>query len=108
MANHSHQPIFRKRQSSGTVGNAIKQRIEELETALAQARAEIQAQTESQQQLEKALAGQQNLLHIVIDNLPDFIYYKDLESRFILDNLAHARFLGCYPKDLVGKSDLEL
>jgi len=44
--------------------------------------------------IEAKLASERNMLRAVIDNLPDPIYVKDREGRYILDNLAHVRFLG--------------
>lgn len=40
--------------------------------------------------------------------LPDFVYFKDLESRFLSVNPAHARHLGLKnPAEAVGKSDFD-
>ncbi len=47
----------------------------------------------------EALAQERNLLRTVIDNLPDYIYVKDTESRYILSNAAHARFLRAATSD---------
>jgi len=43
---------------------------------------------------EEALAKERNLLRTLIDNLPDYIYTKDLNSRFLVSNLANTRLLG--------------
>ena len=43
---------------------------------------------------EEALAEEHNLLLRIIDALPDNVYVKDLDGRFLLDNLAHRDFLG--------------
>ncbi len=53
------------------------------------------------------LVRERDLLRMVIDNLPDEIYAKDREGRFVLNNLTHARVFGVQPCDLVGKSDLD-
>ena len=37
------------------------------------------------------LVQERDLLRMVIDNLPDFIYAKDKQGRFVLNNTAHAR-----------------
>jgi len=47
----------------------------------------------------------ERLLRTLIDNLPDLIYAKDTESRYILSNAAHARFLGfASPEEVIGKT----
>lgn len=54
------------------------------------------------------LAEQRNLLRTLIDNLPDAVFVKDNEGRVIIDNLAHARYLGFEsPADSIGKSDFD-
>ncbi len=55
------------------------------------------------------LASERNLLRTLIDNLPDYIYVKDTESRFVINNLAHVRVLGAQkPQDVQGKTDLDI
>jgi PAS domain S-box-containing protein len=54
------------------------------------------------------LAEQRNMLRILIDHLPDNIFVKDMQSRIVLDNIAHARNLGAEnPDAVVGKSDFD-
>ena len=60
-------------------------------------------------QAEAALAEERNLLRTLIDNLPDQVFVKDQQSRFIIANVATARHLGFSSPDmLVGKSDFDL
>ena len=47
------------------------------------------------------------LLRTLIDNLPDFIYAKDKQGRFVLNNVAHAKSFGVTPQELLGKSDFD-
>lgn len=48
------------------------------------------------------------ILRVLMDVLPDHIYFKDLESRFVRNNWAHARSLGANsPDDCVGKTDFD-
>jgi diguanylate cyclase (GGDEF)-like protein/PAS domain S-box-containing protein len=55
--------------------------------------------------IEQALANERNLLRTVVDNLPDAIYVKDLESRYVLNNPAHLKTLGVNTQaDTLGKS----
>lgn len=55
--------------------------------------------------MENALAAERNLLRSVINNLPDPIYVKDTDGRYILDNSAHTKFLGVPGEsDVVGKT----
>jgi PAS domain S-box-containing protein len=55
-----------------------------------------------------ALAEERTLLRTLIDNLPDLVYVKDRDSRFLLVNEAAAEYIGARtPDDAVGKSDFD-
>jgi PAS domain S-box-containing protein len=57
---------------------------------------------------EESLAEERNLLRTLIDNLPDNIYVKDTKRRFVVGNIAVARFMGAgTPDDLLGKTDFD-
>jgi diguanylate cyclase (GGDEF)-like protein/PAS domain S-box-containing protein len=59
--------------------------------------------------LARHLGDERSLLRTLIDNMPDQIYVKDTDGRFVLGNTATASCIGvATPDDLVGKSDLEL
>ena len=47
------------------------------------------------------------MLRTLVDNLPDFIYAKDAECRFLLANASVARHMGTSPDNLLGKSDFD-
>ena len=58
--------------------------------------------------MEETLVHERNLLHALIDNLPDHIYAKDAEGRFALANMAVARHMGAAkPDELIGKTDFD-
>ena len=57
---------------------------------------------------EEMLLQEHNLLRTLIDNLPDYIYFKDIKSRFIVANRALAQIMGAEsPDDMVGKTDFD-
>jgi PAS domain S-box-containing protein len=57
---------------------------------------------------EAALIEERNLLYILMDNIPDSIYFKDEASRFTHINRAQARVLGVEdPDDALGKTDAD-
>ena len=57
---------------------------------------------------EDALARERNLLRTLIDNVPDRIYVKDKQCRFIISNAAHMHALGeSSPDQLLGKTDFD-
>jgi len=59
--------------------------------------------------VEETLANERNILRQLIDNLPDNIFVKDAQSRFLMSNQAHARLLRAKsPKEIVGKTDFDI
>jgi PAS domain S-box-containing protein len=62
----------------------------------------------SQAQLIDELADERQLLRDLIDHLPDGIYIKDTESRFVVGNITVAHLMGVTsPDELIGKTDFE-
>src|SRR5262249_24726414 len=58
--------------------------------------------------MEEALARAHSQLEAMLDNIPDRIYFKDLESRFVKCNRAVARRLGVNDAEqLIGKKDCD-
>lgn len=83
----------------------VQARTAELE----QANKQLQTEIAEREHAEATLAQERMLLRTVINNLPDSIYVKDHDGRFILDNLAHARIIGLNsPEELIGRAELEL
>ena len=61
-----------------------------------------------QKRAQEALASERNLLKTVIDNVPDKIYAKDTEGRFIICNHAVAKRMGkSSPEEIIGKTDFD-
>jgi PAS domain S-box-containing protein len=85
------QPLVAENQAGG---NSAGRDLSELNAKLARENAQ--------------LTRELDLLRMVIDTLPDNIYAKDKNGRFILNNPAHAHDLGARsPADMKGKSDFD-
>lgn len=60
-------------------------------------------------QKEQELLSEQNLLKQLLENIPDAIYFKDKQSRFIKVSKAMTRTYGFpNPDDILGKTDFDL
>jgi len=55
----------------------------------------------------KALARERNLLHALMNNIADSIYFKDNKNRFVMVNKAKAEHSGVTPKNIIGKTDFD-
>jgi phosphoserine phosphatase RsbU/P len=50
-----------------------------------------------------------SILRVLMDTIPDRIYFKDLQSRFVCVNRAYVQWHGIRsPQDVIGKSDADL
>jgi PAS domain S-box-containing protein len=59
-------------------------------------------------QAEEALAEERKILRVLIDTLPDRVYIKDQDSKFVLANVSTAKLMGVEtPEDLIGKDDFD-
>jgi two-component system, cell cycle sensor histidine kinase and response regulator CckA len=57
---------------------------------------------------EEALSNERNLLHTLIDALPDRIFVKDINGKFVLNNVAHLKALGVNSQEeTLGKTDYD-
>jgi PAS domain S-box-containing protein len=70
-------------------------------------RSETSAGTEEHTARESALLRERMMLRTLVDNLPDLIYAKDAECRFLLANAAVAGHMRSTPAQLLGKSDFD-
>jgi diguanylate cyclase (GGDEF)-like protein/PAS domain S-box-containing protein len=83
---------------------SVLQANEELE----QANRVLHSEIAERQQVKEELDRERGLMRLLIDNLPDFIFVKDLEGRFSLGNIALARHMGVEkPEVLYGKTDFD-
>ncbi len=61
-----------------------------------------------QREAERALARERHLLRTLMDHLPNLIYVKDLQSRFLVANDATLRALGAESdQQVLGKTDFD-
>ncbi|HEX2866623.1 MAG TPA: PAS domain-containing sensor histidine kinase [Ignavibacteriales bacterium] len=75
----------------------LRKRVKELENIEAENKIILQE-----------LAFEKDLLYSLMNNIPDTIYFKDRESRFVRVNKAQAQILGLSnPEEAIGKSDFD-
>jgi len=83
--------------------NEMLDQIQQRDAALLAARDQLERRV---QERTGELAYERELLRSLLDNVPDHIYFKDLQSRFIKCSNAMAMQFGVIsPDELVGKSD---
>ena len=86
----------------------VEQLVARRTAELQQAKERLESESSVREQAETDLVHERGLLRSLIDNMPDYIYVKDAQSRFVIDNPAHVRQLGAESEDeVLGKSDFE-
>ena len=85
----------------GLLKDRVLNRTAELEQVIAALEAEIAERRHAAE----TLAAERNLLHTLIDSLPDLVYVKDTDGHYVLNNRAHLKFLGAAsPEQIAGKT----
>ncbi len=60
---------------------------------------------QDRKRMEQDLLRERNLLRTLIDHIPDYVYVKDIESRYLVNNWANARLIGVHPPEqILGKT----
>src|SRR6516164_6725121 len=70
---------------------------------------ELRQEVARREKAEQALSQERQILHTLIDNLPDGIYAKDLNGRKIMANPADVKNCSCDSvSQVIGKTDFDL
>ena len=82
----------------------MRQNMEELQAT----QEEMERKRAEQERIQKELEQELTLLNALMDNIPDFIYFKDENSHFIRISKSMVKlFNATRPDELVGKSDFD-
>ncbi len=88
--------------------DVLEDRVIQRTTELAHTNGHLQQQIAERHRAEQALQSERNLLRTLIDHLPDYVYVKDLRSRFVLANWAVASKMGARsPEAMIGRTDFD-
>jgi PAS domain S-box-containing protein len=103
-------PLVSRGQAIGalTIQSAEEAAFTEEDIAVLQTLADQVATAIANARLYKALAQEQYLMNALMDNVPDYIYFKDAESRFVRTTVAQGRKFGLSdPAEAIGKTDFD-
>jgi PAS domain S-box-containing protein len=86
----------------------LRTRAKELARVVDERTKNLQQEISERKQAQESLAYERNLLRTLIDNVPDGIYVKDTEGRFLVGNPKLAQLIGVRsPEELMGKTDFD-
>ena len=86
----------------------IEQKMFPIKTETGYRLAGIFTDVTDRKKAEELIASERNVLRALVDNIPDIVYVKDTESRFVITNRTLANILDTTVENLIGKTDLEL
>jgi PAS domain S-box-containing protein len=67
----------------------------------------LKLETQERRRAELALKESEHRYRTLLENIPQKIFYKDLNSRYLLCNESYAEDLNIKPDDIVGKTDFD-
>lgn len=67
----------------------------------------VKEQTRELVEVNEKLQEEHRLLQILMDSIPDSIYFKDSKNRFVMVSKAKAEHLGTSPEKMIGKTDFD-
>ncbi|MHC4457991.1 MAG: PAS domain S-box protein [Planctomycetota bacterium] len=92
------------RQAHDELERMVKERTADLEKANRQLRMEI----EERKRAEKEAYYEQGLMQKLLNNIPDYVYFKDKNRRFVRASNFFCDLFGCSMEDIIGKKDEDL
>jgi PAS domain S-box-containing protein len=91
-----------------TIQSSQEAAFSDEDVAVLQTMADQLANAIANARLYRALAREQYLMRALMENVPDYIYFKDDESRFIMTTDAHLKTFGLSdPARIIGKTDFD-
>ena len=84
-----------------------EQLIEEL-VELCRRNAGSVSQSAEHNKSEREVSYEQNLMQTLLDNIPDYVYFKDRDRRFVHTSNTFCNLFKCSLEDIIGKTDEEL
>jgi PAS domain S-box-containing protein len=86
----------------------LEQKVDERTYELGMANEELEHEIGERIKTEATLSETNTMLRTLIQAMPDQVFFKDSEGRFLLANKAAEQATGCGPEKLIGKTNNEI
>ena len=101
-------PLIVDQRLVGVVAMFARQPIHEIVQSALSSLATVLATAIERKRTDESLRQERSLLRTLVDNVPDYIYVKNLRHEFLLANQALATRMGAKsPENLLGKTDAD-
>lgn len=101
-------PLKQAQLALETAKEELEMRVEERTARLLEINQALEAEIEERHQAEEALYQSNCILNSVLESIPDIVFVKDLQGRYVLANSIAASWLGVSGAEMLGKHDTEL
>jgi PAS domain S-box-containing protein len=86
----------------------LERRVENRTADLEKANEQLRLEIEERKRAEKEAFYEQSLMQTLLDNIPDYVYFKDKERRFVRASNFFSDLFGCSLEEIIGKKDEDL
>ena len=87
----------------------LEKRVEERTNALVISNNELQKENIERVEAEERLSESTKMLQLVVDNIPQFVFWKDINSKYLGCNKIFSISAGFEkPEDIIGKTDYQM
>ena len=101
--------IHRRDQLLQSHRSSLEEQVAARTAELSDLNRELVEAKEGAEEAAKSLLAERNQLRTLIDNLPDHVYFKDSQFRFLVNNRAHGELLRARGlQDPIGKTDFDV
>ena len=86
----------------------LEHRVEERTAELVRTNEQLRLEIEERKRAEKEASYEQDLMQTLLDNIPDYVYFKDENRRFFRASNSFCDLFGCSLEEIIGKKDEDL
>jgi PAS domain S-box-containing protein len=90
------------------VHDELERIVKERTANLAQANEQLRLEIEERKQAQKEASYEQSLMQTLLDNIPDYVYFKDKNRRFVRASNFFCDLFKCSLEDIIGNKDEDL
>ncbi len=103
--------ISKRKRAEETLRRAqdgLERIVKERTADLAKANEQLRLEIEERKQAQKEASYEQGLMQALLYNIPDYVYFKDKNRRFVRASNFFCDLFGCSMEDIIGKKDEDL